>query len=66
MSSSAELLPNGVHDGVLRPRPRKLVHSQLSQLSNASANGYLDAPESGMTRSTDNPPPCLLCERELS
>ncbi|KAL8300207.1 hypothetical protein RB593_009859 [Gaeumannomyces tritici] len=50
MAATAVELPNGVHDHdndhVLRPRPRKLVHSQVSQLSGASSNGaYLETPQ---------------------
>ncbi len=50
MASSVELHANDGQDGLLRPRPRKLVHSQLSHLSNASSTDYLNAPESGTTR----------------
>ncbi|KAM4064352.1 MBOAT, membrane-bound o-acyltransferase family protein [Hirsutella rhossiliensis] len=69
MSSAADLGPNsGDHDHVLRPRPRKPQHVQLSQLSRMSSsdadgplNGDIDA-ASAMTsgRSTpvpDNAPP---------
>lgn len=50
MAATSVELPNGVHDHesdhVLRPRPRKPVHSQLSQLSSASSNGaYLETPQ---------------------
>ncbi|KAG8156972.1 hypothetical protein KVR01_013194 [Diaporthe batatas] len=43
MASSAEI--HDPNDGILRPRPRKPVHSQLSQLTSstsASTSGYLD------------------------
>lgn len=38
-STAAEPTANGHHDHIVRPRPRKLVHSQLSAVSNASSNG---------------------------
>lgn len=52
MATLVEPFPNDFHENVLRPRPRKPVHSQLSHISNASTTttGYLEAPESGMTR----------------
>ncbi|KLU91453.1 sterol O-acyltransferase 2 [Magnaporthiopsis poae ATCC 64411] len=51
MATTSIELPNGVHDHddddhVLRPRPRKPVHSQLSQLSTTSSNGtHLETPQ---------------------
>lgn len=47
MASSAEI--HEPNDGILRPRPRKPVHSQLSQLAALSggSNGHLDGPENG-------------------
>lgn len=61
MSSSADVAANGHannnHDHILRPRPRKPQHSQVSQLSRASSDGdghHLTPTEgataSGMTR----------------
>lgn len=56
MSSSSDPYDDGVHDNVVRPRPRKPVHSQLSHITNLSetTNSYLDAPEgsqsTGVTR----------------
>ncbi|KAM9881241.1 MBOAT family protein [Verticillium dahliae] len=55
-----------VHEHVLRPRPRKAVHSQLSTVSNVSetsstgdASSYRSAlAESGMTRHTHGSPQC--------
>ncbi|KAK3940835.1 hypothetical protein QBC46DRAFT_384355 [Diplogelasinospora grovesii] len=54
-------LDNGA-DHVVRPRPRKPVHSQLSHISNVSdldTNGgsYLDAPSTGMTSGRSTPIP---------
>lgn len=47
MASSAEL--HDPNDGILRPRPRKPVHSQLSQLAAISggSNGHIDTIENG-------------------
>lgn len=41
MSSSADVAPNGAsdgHDHVLRPRPRKPLHSQVKALSRMSSD----------------------------
>ncbi len=48
-ATAYESLPNGVHDDdhVLRPRPRKPLHTQVSQLSVGSAGSNLDGPENG-------------------
>ncbi|KAK4240158.1 hypothetical protein C8A03DRAFT_42283 [Achaetomium macrosporum] len=56
-STSADVL-----DGVVRPRPRKPIHSQLSQMSSASeTNGGLDTPSNGhatdMTSGRSTPVP---------
>ncbi|KAL1876824.1 hypothetical protein VTK73DRAFT_9201 [Phialemonium thermophilum] len=62
MSTSTDLV-DGTNDHVLRPRPRKPVHSQLSQISNVSdtGNGYLQAHENGgstgMTSGRSTPVP---------
>ncbi|PSR87097.1 MBOAT, membrane-bound O-acyltransferase family-domain-containing protein [Coniella lustricola] len=73
MASSAELHDNS--DGILRPRPRKPVHSQLSQLANVSgtSNGdYLDSPDAGIRtgqtsgRSTPIPADALPSVKSLS
>lgn len=47
MATSAEL--HDTNDGILRPRPRKPVHSQLSQLTTLSSisNGHSDISENG-------------------
>lgn len=47
MATSAEL--HDANDGILRPRPRKPVHSQLSQLTTLSSlsNGHTDHSENG-------------------
>ncbi|KAI9155186.1 putative sterol O-acyltransferase 2 [Paramyrothecium foliicola] len=58
MSSSADVMANGHsnnHDHVLRPRPRKPQHSQVSQISRLSSNegdGLLSAPENGTASGT--------------
>lgn len=65
MASSAEI--HDPNDGILRPRPRKPVHSQLSQLTSstsASTSGYLDHNETGTTTgqtrcASSLPPPPL-------
>ncbi|EON96156.1 putative sterol o-acyltransferase protein [Phaeoacremonium minimum UCRPA7] len=51
MATAVEPASNGAYDHVLRPRPRKPVHSQLSHVSNLSdeSNGHLDVPENGAT-----------------
>lgn len=49
MTSSADTASNGAYDHVLRPRPRKPVHSQLSQISSELGNGHLEVPQSGYT-----------------
>lgn len=52
MATSAELHDPNDNDGILRPRPRKPVHSQLSQLAAMSggSNGslHLDTPDNGL------------------
>ncbi|KAH7362733.1 sterol O-acyltransferase [Plectosphaerella cucumerina] len=64
-SSDVHLNGNGhgnghTHDHILRPRPRKPVHSQLSTVSNASslsdANSHAP-PESGLTSGRSTPVP---------
>lgn len=49
VSTSSEPHDGNGNDHVLRPRPRKPLHSQLSYISNASDldNGHLEAPETG-------------------
>lgn len=73
MASSAEI--HDPNDGILRPRPRKPVHSQLSQLTSstsASISGYLDHNETGATtgqtsgRSTPVPADALPSVKVLS
>lgn len=48
MASTNVELNGGAHDHVLRPRPRKPQHSQVSELarqsSNTSINGMLETP----------------------
>lgn len=62
MATSAEL-HDANNDGILRPRPRKPVHSQLSQLTTlssiaAAANGHSDLSENGhLTGQTRYAPP---------
>lgn len=48
-SSQAEI--HDVGDGILRPRPRKPVHTQVSQLTPTAATGkdYFDNNENGGT-----------------
>ncbi|KAI1841499.1 hypothetical protein JX266_012339 [Neoarthrinium moseri] len=65
MASTGSEVPaeaNGNHDHILRPRPRKPQHSQLSELvrehSNTAANGLLapgDGIASGMTSGRSTP-----------
>ncbi|KAJ0108062.1 hypothetical protein J7T55_007181 [Diaporthe amygdali] len=73
MASSAEI--HDPNDGILRPRPRKPVHSQLSQLTSstsASTSGYLDHADTGTTtgqtsgRSTPVPADALPSVKVLS
>ncbi|KAK3366090.1 MBOAT, membrane-bound O-acyltransferase family-domain-containing protein [Lasiosphaeria ovina] len=53
MASTSAYVSDGVSDNVLRPRPRKPIHSQLSHISNTSEiNGFLDAPEDGHATGT--------------
>ncbi|TPX08715.1 uncharacterized protein E0L32_009777 [Thyridium curvatum] len=68
MATAVEPLPNGLHDHILRPRPRKPVHSQLSQLSNASSDGPVDGIATGATsgRSTPVPSDALPSVKSLS
>lgn len=49
LSTSSDPFVDGVNDHVVRPRPRKPFHSQLSQISNTSDfnNGYLEPSENG-------------------
>ncbi|KAH8888799.1 MBOAT-domain-containing protein [Thozetella sp. PMI_491] len=62
-STSADPFVDSANDGVIRPRPRKPVHSQLSQISNISefSNGSLEVPENGhatgMTSGRSTPVP---------
>ncbi|KAJ9133207.1 O-acyltransferase [Coniochaeta hoffmannii] len=46
LSTSSEPQTGTGHDHVLRPRPRKPLHSQLSHVSDVD-NGHLEPPESG-------------------
>ncbi|KAF3771192.1 MBOAT-domain-containing protein [Cryphonectria parasitica EP155] len=72
MTSSAEL--HDTNDGILRPRPRKPVHSQLSHLTTLAggSNGYLDSPDAGTLtgqtsgRSTPIPADALPSVKSLS
>ncbi|GAW17240.1 hypothetical protein ANO14919_066940 [Xylariales sp. No.14919] len=65
MASSTNIETNGAaHDHILRPRPRKPQHSQVSELarqqSSSSVDGLLDAPHelaSGMTSGRSTPIP---------
>ncbi|TLS25855.1 hypothetical protein PpBr36_07254 [Pyricularia pennisetigena] len=64
MSTTSAELPNGAngrvndHDHVLRPRPRKPLHSQLSQISNASDTGStFDTSEQGASISSGRSTP---------
>ncbi|KAI1330095.1 MBOAT-domain-containing protein [Xylariaceae sp. FL0255] len=65
-STNIETNGNGAHDHVLRPRPRKPQHSQISSLardhSSTSVNGLLDAASpdlagSGVTSGRTTPEP---------
>ncbi|KAH6841033.1 MBOAT, membrane-bound O-acyltransferase family-domain-containing protein [Chaetomium sp. MPI-CAGE-AT-0009] len=71
-SSSADVL-DAAGDYLLRPRPRKPLHSQLSQISNASeTNGTLEPPSNGhgtgstSGRSTPIPPDAPPSVKSLS
>ncbi|KAI2608932.1 MBOAT-domain-containing protein [Hypoxylon fragiforme] len=68
MSSSADFQPDGGHDHILRPRPRKPQHSQVNELvrehsstSITSVNGLLETPQegtiSGLTSGRSTPIP---------
>ncbi|KAK4157518.1 hypothetical protein C8A00DRAFT_29520 [Chaetomidium leptoderma] len=52
-SSTSADVSDAAGDHVVRPRPRKSLHSQLSQISNVSeTNGGLEAPSNGHTTGT--------------
>ncbi|KAI0160030.1 MBOAT-domain-containing protein [Hypoxylon sp. FL1284] len=63
--SSTTVEPNGSHDNILRPRPRKPQHTQVAELvrehSGGSANGHLephyDETASGATSGRSTPVP---------
>ncbi|KAK0735429.1 MBOAT, membrane-bound O-acyltransferase family-domain-containing protein [Apiosordaria backusii] len=72
-STTSADVSDGTGDRILRPRPRKPVHSQLSHISNLSEpNGALDPPTNGIVtgttsgRSTPVPPDAPPSVKSLS
>jgi sterol O-acyltransferase len=48
MASTSADVSDAAADHIVRPRPRKPIHSQLSQISNISdSNGGLETPTNG-------------------